>query len=116
MTGPYTFGGTKMIGGHLAQAIKGTAATSSGTKVPIVLYVECERNAAPGSRGHQSEREELGHTRNGDLLELGRDNGPEGADHLRSAGPAPPGGLNEVSTLRGSSPVGQLEVAGSVRL
>jgi hypothetical protein len=40
MTGPYTLGGTQMIGGHLTQAIKGTAATSSGTKVPIVLYVE----------------------------------------------------------------------------
>jgi len=39
MTGPYTMGGTKMIDGQLTQAIKGRAATSSGTKVPIVLYV-----------------------------------------------------------------------------
>jgi len=47
MTGPYTFGGTKMIGGHLAQAIKGTAATSSGSKVPIVLYVESDGTPRP---------------------------------------------------------------------
>ena len=47
MTGPYTFGGTKMIGGHLAQAIKGTAATSSGTKVPIVLYVRAGGTPRP---------------------------------------------------------------------
>jgi hypothetical protein len=47
MTGPYTFGGTKMIGGHLTQAIKGTAATSSGTKVPIVLYVESTGTPRP---------------------------------------------------------------------
>jgi hypothetical protein len=39
MTGPYTFGATKTIGGQATQAINGTAATSSGTKVPIVLYV-----------------------------------------------------------------------------
>jgi hypothetical protein len=47
MTGPYTFGGTKVIGGHLTQAIKGTAATSSGTKVPIVLYVESTGTPRP---------------------------------------------------------------------
>ena len=47
MTGPYTFGGTKMIGGHLTVAIKGTAASSSGTKVPIVLYVEASGTPLP---------------------------------------------------------------------
>jgi hypothetical protein len=47
MTGPYTFGGTKTIGGHLTQAIKGTAATSSGTKVPIVLYVASSGTPRP---------------------------------------------------------------------
>jgi hypothetical protein len=47
MTGPYTFGGTKVIGGHLTQAIDGTAATSSGTKVPIVLYVESSGTPRP---------------------------------------------------------------------
>jgi hypothetical protein len=47
MTGPYSLGGTKMIGGHLTQAIKGTAATSSGTKVPIVLYVESSGTPRP---------------------------------------------------------------------
>jgi hypothetical protein len=47
MTGPYTFGGTKVIGGHLTQAIKGIAATSSGTKVPIVLYVESSGTPRP---------------------------------------------------------------------
>jgi hypothetical protein len=39
MTGPYTLGGTKTIAGHETQAIMGTASTSSGTKIPIVLYV-----------------------------------------------------------------------------
>jgi hypothetical protein len=39
MTGPYTLGGTKTIAGQMTQAINGTAATSSGKKVPIVLYV-----------------------------------------------------------------------------
>jgi hypothetical protein len=47
MTGPYSLGGTKVIGGHLTQAIKGTAATSSGTKVPIVLYVESSGTPRP---------------------------------------------------------------------
>ena len=47
MTGPYTYGGTKMIGGHLTQAIKGTAASSSGTKVPIVLYVAASGTPRP---------------------------------------------------------------------
>jgi len=47
MTGPYTFGGTKVIGGHLTQAIKGTAASSSGTKVPIVLYVDSSGTPRP---------------------------------------------------------------------
>jgi hypothetical protein len=39
MSGPYTFGGTKNIAGQATQAIDGKAATSSGTKVSIVLYV-----------------------------------------------------------------------------
>jgi hypothetical protein len=39
MTGPYKFGSSKTIGGQAVQAIEGTAATSSGTKVPIILYV-----------------------------------------------------------------------------
>jgi hypothetical protein len=47
MTGPFSLGGTKVIGGHLTQAIKGTAATSSGTKVPIVLYVESSGTPRP---------------------------------------------------------------------
>jgi len=47
MSGPYTFGGTKMIGGHEAQAIDGTAATSSGTKIPIVLYVDAVGTPRP---------------------------------------------------------------------
>jgi len=47
MTGAYTFGGTKVIGGHLTQAIKGTAASSSGNKVPIVLYVESSGTPLP---------------------------------------------------------------------
>jgi hypothetical protein len=47
MTGPYTFGGTKVIGGHLTEAIDGTAASSSGAKVPIVLYVEASGTPRP---------------------------------------------------------------------
>jgi hypothetical protein len=47
MTGPYTLGGTKMIGGQMAQAIHGTAATSSGTKVPIILYVNATGTPRP---------------------------------------------------------------------
>jgi hypothetical protein len=39
MTGPYTLGATKTIAGKSTRAINGSAATSSGTKVPIVLYV-----------------------------------------------------------------------------
>jgi hypothetical protein len=40
MSGPYTFGGTKKIGGRTAQAIDGVAASSSGGTIPIVLYVQ----------------------------------------------------------------------------
>jgi hypothetical protein len=47
MTGPYTLGGTKKIAGQTTQAIKGTAATSSGTKVPIVLYVNATGTPRP---------------------------------------------------------------------
>jgi hypothetical protein len=47
MTGPYTLGGTKMIGGQMTQSIKGTAATSAGTKVPIVLYVNATGTPRP---------------------------------------------------------------------
>jgi hypothetical protein len=47
MTGPYTLGGTKVIAGQLAQAIEGTASTSSGTKVPIVLYVNATGTPHP---------------------------------------------------------------------
>jgi len=47
MTGPYRLGGTKMIGGQMARAINGTAATSSGTKVPIILYVSATGTPRP---------------------------------------------------------------------
>jgi hypothetical protein len=47
MTGPYTMGGTKVIAGHTTQAINGTASTSSGTKVPIVLYVSADGTPRP---------------------------------------------------------------------
>jgi hypothetical protein len=40
MSGPYTFGGKKTIAGHATQGIKGSATTSTGSKVPITLYVE----------------------------------------------------------------------------
>jgi hypothetical protein len=47
MTGPYTLGGTKVINGQLTQAIRGTAATSSGAKVPIILYVDATGTPRP---------------------------------------------------------------------
>jgi hypothetical protein len=47
MSGPYTFGKTKVIAGHDTQAIMGEAPTSSGTKVPIVLYVESSGTPRP---------------------------------------------------------------------
>jgi hypothetical protein len=47
MTGPYVMGGTKVIAGQLTQAIEGTAATSSGTKVPIILYVAATGTPVP---------------------------------------------------------------------
>jgi hypothetical protein len=47
MTGPYTLGATKNIGGQVAQAINGSAATSAGTKVPIVLYVNATGTPRP---------------------------------------------------------------------
>jgi hypothetical protein len=40
MTGPYTFGPTKKIGGHSTQGIGGFANTATSTKIPIELYVE----------------------------------------------------------------------------
>jgi hypothetical protein len=40
-------GGTKVIAGHATQAINGTASTSSGTKVPIVLYVSASGTPRP---------------------------------------------------------------------
>jgi hypothetical protein len=47
MSGPYIFGKTKVIAGHDTQAILGNAPTSSGTKVPIVLYVESSGTPRP---------------------------------------------------------------------
>jgi hypothetical protein len=47
MTGPYTMGGTKVIAGHTTLAINGTASTSSGKKVPIVLYVSADGTPRP---------------------------------------------------------------------
>jgi hypothetical protein len=47
MTGPYTLGASKKINGQMTQAIKGTAATSSGTKVPIILYVSATGTPRP---------------------------------------------------------------------
>jgi type II secretory pathway pseudopilin PulG len=47
MTGPYTLGGTKKIGGQTTLAINGTASTSTGSKVPIVLYVNATGTPRP---------------------------------------------------------------------
>jgi hypothetical protein len=47
MSGPYTLGGTKKIDGQATQAINGVAATSSGTKVPIILYVSTTGTPRP---------------------------------------------------------------------
>jgi len=47
MSGPYTFGPSKAINGQAATAINGTAATSSGTKVAIILYVSSSGTPRP---------------------------------------------------------------------
>ncbi|HWE66894.1 MAG TPA: hypothetical protein VG298_09645 [Acidimicrobiales bacterium] len=40
MSGPYTLAGTKKVGGHTTQGVKGFATSSSGGKVSIALYYE----------------------------------------------------------------------------
>ncbi len=47
MSGPYTFGSSKTINGQVTKAINGTAATSSGTKVRIILYVTTSGTPLP---------------------------------------------------------------------
>ncbi len=47
MSGPYTFGSSKTINGQATTAINGTAATSSGTKVAIILYVSTSGTPRP---------------------------------------------------------------------
>ncbi|HEX3795604.1 MAG TPA: hypothetical protein VHV57_14015 [Acidimicrobiales bacterium] len=47
MGGPYSFGPSKTIAGHATQAIDGFAASSSGAKVPVVLYVEKGKTPRP---------------------------------------------------------------------
>jgi hypothetical protein len=47
MSGPYSFGKSATIGGQSATAIKGTVASSTGTKVPVVLYVAASGTPRP---------------------------------------------------------------------
>jgi hypothetical protein len=47
MSGPYSFGPKKTIAGHATQGIRGSAATSTGSKVPIILYVETGATPRP---------------------------------------------------------------------
>ncbi len=47
MSGPYTSGGNKMIGNQTTQAIKGFVSTSTGSKVPVVLYVQSGSTPRP---------------------------------------------------------------------
>ncbi len=71
MSGPYTFGSSKTINGQDAKAINGTAATSSGKKVRIILYVSDIGVAASRRGDHQSYGEVVFNQRFGDILELG---------------------------------------------
>jgi hypothetical protein len=45
--GPFTYGTTTTVGGHPALAIKGSVATESGSKVPVVLYVPSSGTPLP---------------------------------------------------------------------
>ena len=47
MSGPYSSGGTKTIAGQSTKAIKGFVSTSSGTKVPVVLYISSSSSSRP---------------------------------------------------------------------
>ena len=45
--GPYTYGKPATVGGQRAVVIKGSVATQSGTKVPVVLYVPASGSPLP---------------------------------------------------------------------
>jgi hypothetical protein len=45
--GPYTYGKSTTVSGQKATAIKGSVATQSGGKVPVVLYIPASGNPLP---------------------------------------------------------------------
>ncbi len=45
--GPYTYGKPATVGGQHAMVIKGSVATQSGSKVPVVLYVPASGTPLP---------------------------------------------------------------------
>ena len=45
--GPYTFGKSATVGGVKATAIRGSVATESGSKVPVVLYIPASGTPLP---------------------------------------------------------------------
>jgi hypothetical protein len=45
--GPYTFGKAATVSGQKATAIRGSVATQSGTKVPVILYVPASGTPLP---------------------------------------------------------------------
>jgi hypothetical protein len=47
LSGPYSFGGTKTIDGHAAQAIRGFSSDSANKKVATTLYVETGSTPRP---------------------------------------------------------------------
>ncbi len=47
MSGPYSFGSATTIGGQHVIAIRGNVSTSSGTKVPVILYVPSSGKPRP---------------------------------------------------------------------
>ncbi len=47
LSGPFTFGSVKTIGGHRAQGIQGFTNDSAGKKVPTTLYVETGSTPRP---------------------------------------------------------------------
>jgi hypothetical protein len=47
MTGPFSFGASTTISGQSAKAIKGKVASSTGTSVPVVLYIAASGTPRP---------------------------------------------------------------------
>jgi hypothetical protein len=47
MSGPYSLDGTKTVNGQSTEAIKGSVSSSSGKKVPVILYIAASGTPRP---------------------------------------------------------------------